>query len=241
MKKLIYFLFLLILISCSKTNIQVNNEFMDEYRYPVDSLKNPKVFVYQQTDSLDKLSFFLGQMKVENGNKIYIYVKLNNDNSSKFRDSIVYYYRDKNLILKDRYTITKDPKTNIDKLVKYQILQYSDFSKKRVVKTENINPLNDSIININTATSTFEKKTTYKVFERNFECLKMNDHIQFEVKHKHIPFIGKRVEMNSESILAKGIGMVYYSINNTSLNQKYTYKLKEIIEYKTYLAKYIKD
>lgn len=241
MKKLIYFLIIPILISCNKTNIQVNNEYLDEYRYPIDSLKNPKVFVYQRTDSLDIFSFFLGQLKIENGNKIYIYVRLNNDNNYQFRDSIVYYYRNKSLILKDRYTIRKDPNTNIDKVVKNQILQYSDFSKKRIIKSKCPDPLNESIISIATANSIFEKKTIYKIFDRDVESLKMSEQIQFEVKHKYIPFLGKKAEMNSETVLAKSIGMVYYSANNTTTNQRNTIKLKEIIDYQTYLNTYLRN
>ena len=241
MRKLFYLLFIPILISCNKTNNQVDNKFMDDYRYPIDSLTKAKVFVYQRTDSLDKLSFFLEQVKVEDNNKIFIYVRLNNVNSSQFRDSTVYYYRDKNLILKDKYTIAKDPKTNLEKVIKCQILQYSDSSKKREIKTKCSNPLKESIVTIISTTSTFVKKTTFKIFDRNVECLNMAEQVQINVNYKYIPFLGKTGEKTGESIIAKGIGMVYYSMNDKTSNQNLSLQLKEIINYQTYLEKYRKE
>ena len=69
---------------------------MDEYRYPMDSLINPKIFVFQRTDSLEKLTFYYEQMKIVGNNRIFIYTRLNHDNNSQYRDSIVYYYQQKN-------------------------------------------------------------------------------------------------------------------------------------------------
>ena len=181
MRNLFYLLFILVLTSCNKTNKPIDNQFMDEYRYPADSLIDPKVFVYENNDSLDKLSFYLRQVKVENGNKICIYVELDNDNSTPRRDSTVYYYQGKNLILRDEYTLFKNSTTNKDRVFKSEILDYSDYSQKKVIKTKYRSPLNESLICTNTDVSFFAKKTTFKIYDKDVKCIIMANNINVKI------------------------------------------------------------
>lgn len=238
MRNLFYLLFILVLTSCNKTNKPIDNQFMDEYRYPADSLIDPKVFVYENNDSLDKLSFYLRQVKVENGNKICIYVELDNDNSTPRRDSTVYYYQGKNLILRDEYTLFKNSTTNKDRVFKSEILDYSDYSQKKVIKTKYRSPLNESLICTNTDVSFFAKKTTFKIYDKDVKCIIMANNIYLKIRHKYIPFVGKDVEKTGITIYAKGMGMVYKRTYNKTYKVDYSLKLKEIIDYQTYLKHY---
>ncbi len=237
MRKLFYLFLIPVLFSCNNSN-RIDNTYMDEYRYPMDSLINPKVFVFQRTDSIEKLTFYYEQMKVVGNNRIFIYTRLNHDNNSQYRDSIVYYYQQKNLIIKDKYILVRDFKTNSDKLSKCEILEYTDHLNKRVIKSKCSFPLNESINSTFYNVSTFDKKITFKLFNRDVECLKMNDLVQVRGYHKYIPFVGKKIEMTGYTILAKGIGMVYASITDKESKKNYTYQLKEIIDYSTYHIKY---
>jgi len=238
MRELFYLLFILTITSCNKTNNPIDNEYLDEYRYPADSLINPKVFVYESNDSLDKLSFFLRQVKVENGNKICIYVELDNDNNTPRRDSTIYYYQGKSLIIRDEYTLFKDPTTNKNKVLKSKILDYFDYSQKRVIKTKYRSPMNESLICTNTDVSFFAKKTTFKIYDKDVKCIIMANNIYLKIRHKYIPFVGKDVEKTGITIYAKGMGMVYKRIYNKTYNVDHLVRLKEIIDYQTYLKKY---
>jgi hypothetical protein len=240
MRKLYYLFFILTVISCSKTHKPINNEYLDEYRYSADSLINPKVFVYESNDRLDKLSFFLRQVKIENSTKICIHVELNKDNNTPRRDSTVFYYRGKNLILRDEYTLFKDSKTNKDKVIKTEILDYFESPQKRVIKTRYPSPLNESIVCTNTDINFFAKKTTLKIYNKDVKCVIMTNDIFVKIRHKYIPFIGKDVEKTGITIYAKGMGMVYKRTYNKTYNVDYSLKLKEIIDYQTYLKKYCK-
>ena len=240
MRKLFYLFFILTVISCNKTQKPINNEYLDEYRYPADSLINPKVFVYESNDHLDKLSFFLRLVKIENGSKICIHVELNKDNNTPRRDSTVFYYRGKNLFLRDEYTLFKDSTTNKDKVIKTEIIDYFESPQKRVIKKKYPSPLNESIVCTSNEISSFAKKTTFKIFNKDVKCVIMTNDIFIKIRHKYIPFIGKNVEKTGITIYAKGMGMVYKRTYNKTYKVDYSLKLKEIIDYQTYLKKYCK-
>jgi len=238
MRKLLYLLFIFTTLSCNKTNKPIDNAYLDEYRCPADSLINPKVFVYEKNDSIDNLRFFLRQVKMENGDKICIYVRLDSENRDSIRDSTVSYYRDKNLIVRDEYTLVKNNKTNKDRVIKSKILDYFDSPKERVIETKYTSPFNESLVCTNTEVSFLAKKTKFKIYNKDVECVIMAKDIFKKIRHKYIPFMGKDVEMTGITIYAKGMGMVYTRIYNKTYNSDNSIRLKEIIDYPTYLKKY---
>ena len=240
MRKLFYLFFILTVISCNKTHKPINNEYLDEYSYPADSLINPKVFVYESNDRLAKLSFFLRLVKIENSSKICIHVELNKDNNTPIRDSTIYYYQGKNLILRDEYTLFKDSKTNKDRVIKTEILDYFESFQKRVIKTKYPSPFNESLVDTYTEVRFLAKKTTFKIFNKDVKCVIMTNDIFVKIRHKYIPFIGKDVEKTGIAIYAKGMGMVYKRTYNKTSNVNYSLRLKEIIDYQTYIKKYCK-
>ncbi len=241
MRNLIYIFILIVIYSCSKSTQQVNYDFISEYRYPVDSLINPKVFVFQTSDSTNKLAFFLNEVKIEGNNKIDIYARLNNNNTSPIRDSFVSYYQDKSLILKDDYTLVRDADTNLDRVIKNKIIRFIMHSNKRIIKTEYESPYNESIISRSTKIDTIVKNDTVNIFNKVIPCVIVAFKIHQFTKIKYVPFSGKNFEKSGEAIYAKGIGLVSYYIENHSFNTIYFTRLKEIIDYKTYKERYCEN
>jgi len=235
MKKIIYLQLVLILVSCSHTDKKIDNSIFSDYRYPLDSLVQPKVFVYQSLDSLNKLKFNFKQKIVEDTNTIYITAAINT--SSPFRDSTTTYCRGKNYILKDSYSIEKDTKTNLEEAIKGEILDYSDSGLKREKKIKFSYP-SPSIITTIKTNSIIDKKIKFKLGSKILDCLLVKEYMSFNGRHKYIPFLGKKVELTGISVVAKGIGLVYYSTDNKLDKTRQAWQLKEIIDYQTYLKHY---
>lgn len=241
MRNFIYFFILIVIYSCSESNHRVNYDFISEYRYPVDSLINPKVFVFQTSDSSNKLAFFLNEVMIEGNKKIVTYARLNNNNTSPIRDSFVYYYQDKSLILKDDYTLVRDTNTNLDRVIKNKIIRVIMHSNKRILKTEYESPYNESIISTSTEIETIVKNDTVNIFNKAIPCVIVAFKNHQFTRVKYVPFSGKKFVKSGEAIYAKGIGLVSYYIENHSFNTIYFTRLKEIIDYKTYKERYCEN
>jgi len=235
MKKIIYLLLFIIPVGCSHTVNKIDNEIFSDYRYPLDSLVQPKVFVYQNLDGLNELSFAFKQKIVEDTNTIYITASINT--SSPFRDSTTNYCRGKDLILKDKYSIVKNTKTNLEEAVKGKLLDYSDSGFKREIRIKFTYP-SPSIITTIKSNSILDKKIKFKLGTKILDCLLMKEYMSIDGRPKYIPFLGKKIKMTGISIIAKGIGLVYYSMENKPDKTKQAWQLKEIIDYQTYLKHY---
>lgn len=241
MRQLIYLILLIVFVACNKPKIQVNNEHMEDYRYPADSLIKPKVFVYETNDSLQELTFTLKQVKMENNNKIYINVRLNNDNCCPIRDSTVFYYKGRNLIIKEIFEIVRDSVTKSEKVHKTKILDYIESSNKRILKTEYRGVYNQSIITTKLDVDSIIDKKTLEVFNKDVECIVVaSESVQF-TRHKLLISSGKTFNKSTKLLFAKGIGIIYSETINHSFNTIQIRFLKEIIDYDTYLKKYCKN
>lgn len=241
MKQLFYLLLVVSLFSCKKTVFNVDNEALFEYRYPADSLIEPKVFVYETNDSLSKLAFFVRRVEFEEDKKIYINVRLNHHNDVSERDSTVFYYRNKNLIIKNIYTLVWDWETNSEKVLEIQILDYFESPNKRVLKTNETSPVNEAIISTIVSIDTVVNKSTINILNHEVECMTVLSKTQQHTRYKLFPSKGRVFEKSGEKIYAKGIGLVYSSVTNHTFNTTYTTKLIEIVDYQTYLKKYAKN
>ena len=238
MRQLIYLIVLFVLLGCNKPKIQVNNEHLDNYRYPADSMIVPKVFVYETNDSLQKLTFTLKQIKNENHKKMLISVGLNNKNCCPIRDSIVSCYKDKNLIIEKIFELVRDSVTKSDKVLKTNIIDYIETGYKRFLRTEYPSVNNQSIITTKVDVDSIIDKVTLKVFNKDVECIVVASESMQYTRYKLLFFFGKTFKKSTKLLFAKGIGIVYSETINHSFNTIRVRRLKEIIDYDTYLKKY---
>ena len=92
MRNLIYLL-ILFMIGCKSNQITENK--LADYQFPLDSLISPKVFIFQRTDSLDKLSYHYQQLIKKDNQMILIRSSLG---VSEMRDSAVYSVIDNHVV-----------------------------------------------------------------------------------------------------------------------------------------------
>ena len=238
MKNLAYLIIVATLLSCNKQKIQVNNEHMEGFRYPADSLIEPKVFVYETNDSLQKLTFTLKQIKNENHKKKLISVGLNNNNCCPIRDSMVSCYKDKNLVVEEIFELVRDSVTKSDKVLKTNIIDYIETPYKRFLRTEYPSVYNQSIITTKVDVDSIIDKVTLKVFNKDVECIVVASESMQYTRPRLLIFFGKTFKKSTKLLFAKGIGIVYSETINHSFNTIRVRRLKEIIDYDTYIKKY---
>lgn len=238
MRLLTYLIVIIVLTSCNNPKIQVNNEHMESFRYPEDSLIDPKVFVYETNDSTQRFTFTLKQIKNTNNNKILISVGLNNNGCCPIRDSTVSYYKDRSLIIKDIFDLVRDSVENTDKVLKTKIIDYIESSKKRILRTKYLGAYDQSIKTTKLTVDTIIGKTTLKVFDKDVECIIVASESTQFTRHKLFIFNGKTFKKSTKILFAKGIGIIYFETINHSFNTIQIKRLKEIIDYDTYLEKY---
>jgi hypothetical protein len=222
------FLLIPLMFSC-KSNKLIDNKSLTDYQYPLDSLITPKVFIYQRADSAEKLSYHYQQLIVKNNQKILIRSTLGDGN---MRDSSVYDLINNKLVLQETYMIMKDRKTNKIKPSKGEVLEDIDNGVNNESKFKFTNPFAETIISTVKLKSTYDTIIVYRLFGKDLDCIRYKNNMTVSIKHKYIPFIGKSLEKIGESIFAKGLGLVYYSMTDVKDKSTFSWKLKEIIDYK---------
>lgn len=238
MRQIIYLIVLFVLIGCSKPKTQVNNEQLDGFGYPADSMIEPKVFVYETNDSLQKLTFTFRQVKQVNNQKICISVSINCNNKHSDRDSVVSYYKGNRSILKEIFELAWDSVSKTERIFKTKILEDTLIDNKQILKTEYPSIHNPLIVNTCLDIDTVIDKKTLKVFDKDVECYILASVSEQFTSHKLSTLFGRKFIKSKKTIVAKGIGTVYIETTSHTFKTIRVRKLKEIIDYETYLKKY---
>src|ERR1035437_6409899 len=176
MKKLLLILpILLTSVSCKyidKTNIKIDNQFINSFRYPIDSLATPRVFVYQRADKPD-LHYSICQKRIIiNKDTTLIAVRIG---INGLIDSSAYLYKNKTLILKEQFRVLTSRQTNTKNLIKGEDLKYYDkgYEKNRHLKFVCPNDLYTNVVE--NIYSKYDKQTIYQIFGKDIECVQFND------------------------------------------------------------------
>lgn len=238
MRHIIYLIVLFVLIGCSKPKMQVNNEQLDGFGYPADSMIEPKVFVYETNDSLQRLTFTFRQVKLKDNEKIYISVGLNYGYLYPARDSVVSYYKGDKLILKEIFELAWDSVSKTERIFKTKILEDTLIDNKLILKTEYPSIYDPLIVNTCLDIDTVIDKKTLKVFDKDVECYILASVSEQFTGHKMSTLFGRKFIKSKKSIVAKGIGTVYIETTSHTFNTIRIRRLIEIIDYDTYLKKY---
>jgi hypothetical protein len=226
------YLLILLLIGC-KSNRVIENKLAD-YQYPLDSLISPKVFIFQRTDSLDKLSYHYQQLIKKDNQKILIRSSLG---VGDMRDSSVYFVIDKHVVLKESYMIIQDKKTNQIKASKGDIKNNEDNGLNIETKIKYVNPFYESMISTVDFKLRYDTLFSYRLFDKDLPCIRYKANLEVSIKHKYIPLIGKDINKHGEYIYAKNVGLIYYSFTDDKDKSGFSWRLKEIIDYNDFLKK----
>ena len=240
MKNLLLILpILLISVSCkniNKTNIKIDNQFINSFHYPIDSLATPRVFVYQRADKPD-LHYFICQNRIikdKDTTLIVVRIGING-----LIDSSAYFYQNKTLILKEQFRVLTSRQTNIKNLVKGEDLKYYDkgYEKNRYLKFVCPNDLYTNVVE--NIYSKYDKQTIYRIFGKDIECVQFNDSI-FSFIGVSNPVELSNIEVKGISTLAKDIGLVKIEMQVKGSENKLIWKLEKIVDFKTYQKEYSK-
>lgn len=241
LRQIIHLIVLYVLIGCNKPKTQVNNEQLDGFGYHADSMIVPKVFVYETNDSLQRLTFTLRQVKQVNNQKICISVSINCNNQHSSRDSVVSYYKGNSPILKEIFELAWDSVSKTERIFKTKILEDTLIDNKQILKTEYPSIYDPLIVNTCLDIDTVIDKKTLKVFDKDVECYILASLSEQFTGHKLSTLFGRKFKRSKKYIVAKGIGTVYIETINHTFNTIRVTRLKEIIDYDTYLKKYCKN
>jgi len=227
--------FISIFIGCNKSNnIDVNDISLIDYHYPNDSLLTPKVFIYQRIEDSNEVSPILRQINIRNDSVFLIERRLG---QGTLRDSTVYLIENDNIQLFEIFNYAKDRESETTKLSKGEIVKDYNSLTKSESKVRFTSPFNASLITKIETYSELDSILQYKYNGDLIPSLRYQDHANLWVGHKYIPFLNKSIEANSKSIIAKNIGLVFYTTHDHESNQEYSYVLKNIIDYKEYCEK----
>lgn len=240
MKKLLLILpILLTSVSCKyidKTNIKIDNQFINSFHYPIDSLATPRVFVYQRADKPD-LHYSICQKRIiidKDTTLIAVRIGING-----LIDSSAYLYKNKGLILKEQFRVLTSRQTNTKNLIKGEDLKYYDkgYEKNRYLKFVCPNDLYTNIVE--NIYSKYDNQTIYRIFGKDIECVQFNDSV-FSFIGASNPVELSKIEIKGKSILAKNIGLVQIEMQVKGSENKVIWKLEKIVDFKTYQKEYSK-
>jgi hypothetical protein len=222
-----FYLFISLIIGCNSYRL-VEKRTIYDYQYPFDSLINPKVFIYQFTDSASTLSFHFQQILKKNNQRILVDVTIGNDNRS---DSSIFVLINNKLVLKETYIILKEKSTNNIKLSKGEILKWIDNDENR----ESIIKFTDEpFTTILTSKSTVDSTMVYRLFGKDLECLRVKGKVTISIRNNSNQTLIKEINKTIELIYAKGFGLINLSMTDDANKSNLTSKLKEIIDFKDY-------
>jgi len=220
------------MIGCKSNQITENK--LADYQFPLDSLISPKVFIFQRTDSLDKLSYHYQQLIKKDNQMILIRSSLG---VGDMRDSSVYSVIDNHVVLKESYMIIQDKKTTQIKASKGDIKVNEDNGLNIETKIKYVNPFHESMNSTVDFKLDNDTLIKYRLFDEDLTCIKYKANMDVYIKHKYIPLIGKEIKKHGEYIYAKNIGLIYYSFFDDKDNSGFSWRLKEIIDYNDFIKK----
>lgn len=205
----------------------------DGYLYPYDSLITPKVFVYRRTDTTG--SYFCRYKKVitENGKKFLITTSLSEQG---MKDSSKNLIQGENAKPVDIYVIMKTKGGNASSLTKGAIKKYEFSDKYRLLDVLYENPFKETSSQVKVE-SNFNSFVTMQYHNKSYNCLLFDDVYKFKFKNKNIktPSANGFFSIKYKSVLAKGLGMIQYTLTDKKNNHTYNWELDTIIDYSKFL------
>jgi len=228
-KKNFFWLFIVIMIVVSACKEKHDKAF-EGYLYPYDSLINPKVFVYKRTDTAGNYFCRYKKVVVENGKKYLITTSLS---EQSMKDS------SKNLIVGEQaepvdiFVLMKNKGGKASSLTKGVIKKYKCSDKYRLLDVLYENPFNEASSQIQVE-STFNSFITMQYHDKSYNCMLVDDLYKFKIKNKNVPAASGSFNVKYKSVLAKGLGMIQYSLYDKKKGKTYNWELDTIIDYKRF-------
>jgi hypothetical protein len=199
----------------------------DGFLYPYDSLVNPKVFVYRRTDTTDSYFYRYKKVVTENGKKFLITTSLGVQN---MKDS------SKNLITGEKaepvdiYVLMKTKGGNASSLTKGVIKKFEYSDKYRLLDVLYENPFNESSSQMQVESS-FNSFITMQYRNKSYSCVLFDDIYKFKVNNKNVPSQASAFSLKYKSVLAKGLGMIQYTLIDKKKDRSYNWELDTIVDY----------
>ncbi len=219
-----YLLTIILLSNCSSDKEPIKR--LVGYEYPLDSLREGKIFVYKK--NVPNEYYFVEQKLIKENDVEYIlnesYDLKEKVSASKFKltnegieeiETYLYRYPDslKNEYQKDKGEILESK--NITDGQKYR----GSFIKMKILTSGNIRG------NM-TAQQIFIREDKLKFNGQDLDVLVFTNDITVKAWHRFVPFFSSETTYTGENYYARELGLVKYSTNTDS--EKFEWTLKEI-------------
>jgi len=205
----------------------------DGYLYPYDSLITPKVFVYRRTDTTGSYFCRYKKVVVENGKKFLITTSLS---EQTMKDSSKNLITGENAEPVDIYVLMKTKGGSASSLTKGVIKEYEFSDKYRLLDVLYENPFKESSSQVQVE-SNFNSFVTMKYHNKSYNCLLFDDvyKFKFKNKNKNAPASANSFSLKYKSVLAKGLGMIQYTLMDKKNKHTYNWELDTIIDYSKFI------
>jgi hypothetical protein len=218
-----YLITFILLSNCSNDNEPIRR--LEGYEYPLDSLRDGKIFVYKK--NVPNEYYFVEQKLVKENDVEYIinesYDLKEKISAGKFKitnegieeiETYLYSYPDslKNEYQKDRGEILESKNINGQK---YR----GSFIKMKILTSGNIRG------NMS-AKQTFIREDKLHFKGQDLDVLVFTNDITVKAWHRFIPFFSSETIYTGENYYARGLGLVKYSTNTGT--EKFEWTLEEV-------------
>jgi len=222
MRLLIYFTIIGLLTNCSGDKEPIQR--LTDYEYPLDSLNNGKIFVYERHPPGQY--FFIQQKRTkENGTDYIIQETFDTKqkvSAEKYRvteqgkeliESYLYYYPDSLSSIKDRGEII-------------ELKNIGDYKQYRGMYFEFHITTSGNISAKSTTKETFNREAVIELGNKKLDVIIFNNILEISARHKYIPFFSSESVYTGENYYAKRLGLVKYWTKKD--NERFDWELVEI-------------
>lgn len=225
--RLLSIIFLSFVLICCSDKESENVFSLDDYKYPIESLKTPKVFVYHRMDN-PLIKSFNCQQSYWKGEKRYLRRSSLGEGQ---RDSSIFIIKNGSALLQERYAIVRNNNYRQERIAKHKISMISNKDNKYELISEAVSPFNADIITKFKYVAICDSLITRKVMGKNLICIRESYCSEYSRSNKLVPSYSLSNEITGETIYAKHLGMVSYSTLSKSTGETCTWELESIIDY----------
>jgi len=225
----IILLCILLVAACGRKKPRSNKDrpFI-EYQYPLDSLRTPRCFIFERVDSPQIKSNRIQMITSRDNEELVIKYTLNSGRGGN-RDSSVYIIESGFTTLIESYAIAS--KGTGSSTSKGKVVKVSDDSYHYVSEIDYPDPFNESIVSTLISTSDFVDTLSYTYQGQEIPAIRYKEKLKITTIQDGNPLLTDKMELVGESILAKNIGLVYYSAKSSYSGKTFAWRLDTIVSY----------
>lgn len=211
---------------CNSHSTNHDTKF-DNFHYSWDSLVSAKLFVYSRIDNKNLKAYHYYQVYSHDGMR---YLISSNRGDGNIRDSSKSKIEGSKLTLLETYMIMKNPNGIDSRVARGEIIENVNEDLVRESKIKYVNPFYNKIFAIIQVKEVFDTLISTNYKNTTYQCLCSKSKVKVTSKN-NIPFLHKSFEKSMNSVFAKDLGLIQYTITDKLKRESVTWRLDTILNY----------